>query len=57
MGFTLDAMRLPIEALGYEIVGELPVLGIFDKAGVKEKTAVLAEAAALGSKLAESLLP
>jgi len=25
MGFTLDAMRLPLEALGYEIIGELPV--------------------------------
>ena len=56
MGFTLDAMRLPIEALGYEIVGELPVLGIFDKAKVKEKATVLAEAAALGAKLAESLM-
>ena len=25
MGFTLEAMRLPLEALGYEIVGELAV--------------------------------
>jgi multimeric flavodoxin WrbA len=57
MGFTLDAMRLPLEALGYEIVGMLPVPGIFDKGKVKEKAAVLAEASALGSKLAESLSP
>jgi len=37
MGFALDAMRLPLEALGYEIIGELSVFGIFDRAKVKEK--------------------
>ena len=28
MGFTLEAMRLPLEALGYEVIGELPVFSI-----------------------------
>jgi hypothetical protein len=56
MGFTLEAMRLPLEALGYEIVGELPVFGVFDKGKVKENNDILIEAAKLGSDLAESLL-
>ena len=29
MDLTLKVMRLPIEALGYEVIGEMPVLGIF----------------------------
>ncbi len=56
MGFTLDAMRLPLEALGYEIIGELAVFKIFDKAKVKEEKAVLMKATTLGSDLAKSLL-
>jgi multimeric flavodoxin WrbA len=56
MGFTLEAMRLPLKALGYEIVGELPVFGIFDKAKVKEKKEVLISASNLGADLAKSLL-
>ena len=31
MGFTLEAMKLPLEALGYNIVGALSVFKIFDK--------------------------
>lgn len=31
IGLALDAMRLPLEALGYEVIGQLPVTGIFDK--------------------------
>ncbi len=56
MGFTLEAMRLPLEALGYEIVGELPVLNIFDKAGVKDDNEVLQKAIKIGAKLSKSLL-
>lgn len=55
MGFTLEAMRRPLEALGYEVVGELPVLGIFDRAKVKERRDVLLAAEKLGTDLAESL--
>jgi hypothetical protein len=32
MRFTLDAMRLPLEALDYETIEELPVFGVFSKA-------------------------
>lgn len=56
MGFTLDAMRLPLEALGYEIIGELPVFSIFARGGVKEKNDILNTAIKLGSELAKSLL-
>ncbi len=55
MGFTLDAMRLPLTALGFEIIGELPVFSIFDKAKVKGEKTILDEATKLGSSLAESL--
>ena len=56
MGFTLEAMRRPLEALGYEIIGELSVFGIFDKAKVKLKKEILIKATKLGADLAKSLL-
>lgn len=55
MGFALPAMRQPLEALGYEIVGELAVFGIFDRARVKERGDVLDRAAQIGADLAEAL--
>lgn len=55
MGFTLEAMRYPLAALGYEIVGELPVFGIFDKAKVKENNAIMTAARKMGRKLANAL--
>lgn len=55
MGFTLDAMRLPLKALGYDIIGELPVFRIFDKAKVKEEREILNKAIELGSNLAKSI--
>lgn len=35
MGFTLDAMRLPLQALGYDVIDELAVFKVFKKGGVK----------------------
>ena len=55
MGFTLEAMRLPLTAMGYEIIGELPVLRLFDRAKVKEENEILATAKKLGSDLAKSI--
>ena len=55
MGFTLEAMSRPLIALGYEIIGELMVLAIFDRGKVKEKRDALARASSLGVKLAKSL--
>jgi multimeric flavodoxin WrbA len=56
MGFTLEAMRFPLEALGYEIVGQLPVFGIFDSGKVKEKKKVMTKAQKLGNDFAKLLL-
>ncbi|HPJ94524.1 MAG TPA: flavodoxin family protein [Deltaproteobacteria bacterium] len=55
LGFTLEAMRRPLEALGYEIVGELAVFGIFDQGKVRDNPEVLSQATRLGSELAEAL--
>jgi len=55
IGLTLKAMRLPLSALGYEIVGELAVAGIFDKGKVSGDTAAMERAEKLGSELARSL--
>ncbi len=56
MGFTIEAMRMPLEALGYEIVGEIAVLGTFAKAKVKEQTSTLTKATKLGAGLAKSIM-
>lgn len=55
MDLALDVMRRPIKALGYKIIGELPVLGIFHKGGVKEYPQILEQAEALGRSLASLL--
>lgn len=56
MGFTLEAMRLPLEALGYEIIGELAVFGVFDRGIVKKKKKILIDSSNLGKDLVKSLL-
>ncbi len=53
MGFTLEAMRLPLQALGYEIIGELPVFGVFDRGKVREDKEILMRARKLGTDLTE----
>lgn len=55
MGFTLEAMRLPLEALGYDIVGELPVFRIFHRGKVKDDQEALAKAGKLGTLLGQAL--
>ena len=56
MGVTLEAMRRPLEALGYEIVEELAVLRIFDRGKIRDDPTVLLQATSLGSALAEALM-
>ncbi len=46
---------MPLQALGYEIIGELEVLGIFNKGKVKENIEVMDKAYQLGQKLAKSI--
>lgn len=55
MGFTIEAMKNPLEALGYEIVGELSVFKIFDKAKVKQDKEAMEKAYELGINLSQSL--
>ena len=52
MDLTLETMRRSIKALGYEVIDELPVLGIFDKGKVREYPQVIEKAEALGRRLA-----
>jgi multimeric flavodoxin WrbA len=55
MGFTLAAMRRPLEALGYAVLAELPVYAIFDRGGVKHHPEILRRADGLGRLLAEAI--
>jgi hypothetical protein len=55
MGFTIEAMKHPLEALGYEVVGELSVFNIFAKAKVKEDVQAIEKAYQLGVKLSQSI--
>ncbi len=55
MGFAIEAMKNPLKALGYEIVGELSVFKIFDKAKVKENKEAIEKARKMGIKLAQSV--
>ena len=55
MGFTIDAMKRPLQALGYDIVGELPVFRVFGKGTVKGGTEIMEKARELGVELAQSI--
>ena len=52
MGFTREAMRLPLEAFGYEVVREVAVYGVFAKGGVREHEEALSQAEEAGVGLA-----
>jgi multimeric flavodoxin WrbA len=51
LGVTMDAMRLPLEALGCEVKTPPPVLGVFDAGAVKKQDEFMARAADLGRSL------
>ncbi|MFW6324574.1 MAG: flavodoxin family protein [Desulfovibrionales bacterium] len=55
MGVTLQAMRLPLEALGYEVIAEIPVLSLFDRGIIARHPDVLEQAELAGRQLAESI--
>lgn len=55
MGFALDAMRLPLTAMGYEIVEELPILRLFDRGIVARHEDIMGRARSAGQKLANTL--
>lgn len=55
MGFTLEAMQMPLEALGYQVEISFPVLGVFDRGKVAEFPEILAKAEAYGEQLAAAI--
>lgn len=55
MGVTLEAMAVPAEALGYEVIGRQAVLGVFDRGKVRERPEAMREAAELGRRLVDAL--
>lgn len=55
MGVTLEAMRWPLEALGYEIVEEIAVFRLFDKGILKKEEKVLEQARLSGIKLGKAI--
>jgi multimeric flavodoxin WrbA len=52
LGFTVKGMRLPLEALGYEIADEVVSFGRFAKGAVKGDDEVLKRCAEVGGGLA-----
>jgi len=55
IGLTLDAMRLPLEALGYEVLAELPVTGVFERGRVAAENEDMDRVGDLGGRLAEAV--
>lgn len=55
LGVAMEALRMPINALGYQLAGELQVLGKFEAGIVGKDPDVLKQCIELGRKLAEIL--
>ncbi len=55
LGVTMEAMRMPVKALGYQIAGELRVPGKFEAGIVGKDPDVLEKCAELGKNLAVTL--
>jgi multimeric flavodoxin WrbA len=51
MGLTLETMRRSAVALGYEVISELPVLGVFHKGKIREHSQLMKKAEELGKQL------
>lgn len=54
MGFTLEAMKLPLEAFGYKILADVAIFKIFEKAGVRSDTGVMERLAETADKMADA---
>ncbi|WP_419176797.1 flavodoxin family protein [Desulfosediminicola sp.] len=55
MGFTLEAMRRPLQALGYEIVDEIAIFRIFHRGKVKNDQEQLDKVIQAGENLAKAI--
>ncbi|GAB6089778.1 flavodoxin family protein [Spirochaeta dissipatitropha] len=56
MGFTIDAMREPIKAIGYDIVSEQAIFHVFEKGKVKSDSDALDQAYNIGKEFASSIV-
>lgn len=54
MGFTVEAMKEPISALGYRIMGTLPIIGVFDRGKVGTEKNLKAEILDFGTQIASN---
>lgn len=55
-GFTLEAMGYPLTALGYEVIEDFSVTGIFERGIVRNEMEVVNAAFERGRRLAKNLL-
>ena len=55
MGFAIDAMSRPMEALGFEIIGVLPVFNAFERGAIKKQEKIMSKAYDLGIQLGKQL--
>jgi multimeric flavodoxin WrbA len=55
MGFAIEAMSMPLEALGYDDIEKFPVTGYFDRGAVSKDAEVLEKAFEAGKKMALNL--
>jgi multimeric flavodoxin WrbA len=56
LGVVMPAMRMPLEALGYELTGELIASGVFAAGKVKQNQDIMNQARTLGSQLGQALV-
>lgn len=56
MGFTAEAMSMPLQALGYRVIETVKVLKLFEKGAALHDDQAIKEAAAAGEKLAKTLI-
>lgn len=55
IGLTLEAMRLPLAALGYDVLDPLPVTGVFERGKITGQVKFLQQAEILARQLAEAV--
>lgn len=55
MGVTLEAMRMPLEALGFDIVSEIAVLNTFDRGLVAKNQDVMETVQRAGQQLVQAI--
>ena len=56
MGFVMEAMQLPLQALGYEIVASQRVFGVFARGELRNQPQMLEKAKMVGETLARALM-